>query len=85
MLSALSVIDVVAEAQNILVKFIDILKGSFHLNPLKLSLVVDDIGQPFRLLVELPHKSPNSLFFMEYQMLRRLLPQVIIDDGQPGI
>ena len=82
MRSALRVINIVAESQDVFVEFIDKLKRGFHSDLITHSLEINDIRDGFLGFIERTDKSDYSVGFMEYEFFSGLLPSVRILDRE---
>ena len=85
MCAALCIINIVAKSQHIFVKFIDILKGSFHLNAFRLSFKINRLMDDFLLFIEFFNKSQDSIRLMISDLLRFTAPSVFIYNCQGRI
>ena len=70
MCTAFCIVDVVAEAQNILAEIIGILESHFYLDAVCLSLEVDRLMKCLRTVVQITDVSDDPLRLMVFQFLR---------------
>ena len=77
MSTALCIVDIITEAKNILMKFIDILKCRLNLNSFRSSLIVNRFMNRLFLVIQFLNKSQNPFWFMIFNPFR-LVPPLIL-------
>ncbi len=85
MSASVGVVDVVAVAEDIFMKFIDILEGDLNLDPLVMSLKIDRLRQALRAFVHFPDVADDALRLVVGVLLRLIAPKVRKMDRQTGI
>ena len=80
--TALGIVDIIAKAKNVFMKFIGILKCHLYLNTFTLTLEVDHVMQHLNIIVEVLHKTNYSVRFMELHMLHLRLSAILINNRQ---
>ena len=80
--AALGIIDVIAEAQNVFLKFPDVLEGHLHGDIFRFPLEIDRIMQYFPVPVQIPHKPDNPFRLMKNGRLVSPIPAVAELDCQ---
>ena len=83
--AALRVVDVVAEAHDFLMEFIDILERDFHFDLFEGAFVVDDVRDSLVILVDFLDEADDALGLVEGNLLLGALAAVFIDNRQLGI
>ena len=83
--SALGIVDIVAEAQDIFVKFVNVLEGNLHRDSLALSLEVDDLMDGFLGFVYVLYESGDAVRLMEGYCLRIFSAPVLEKNCQVGV
>ena len=83
--ASLCIIDIIAEAQHILVEFIDILQCRLHLDAVGLSFEINRFMQCLFFLVQVADKSDDPLRLVIDHMLRLIQPLIVENDRQLGI
>ena len=66
MRAAFRIVDIVAEAKHILMKFIRILKSNLYLDPICLTAKIHRFTDRLRLLIQLSYKTDNTLRLTKY-------------------
>ena len=82
MRTALCIVNIVTEAQNIFMKLICILKCSFHGDAFALPPEINHVMQYFCFFIQITNKSDDTFFFMINDMLRLLTAQILIYNCQ---
>ena len=82
MRAAFGIIDIVAEAEDVLVEFIDILERRFHFDPVCRAFKIDRLVQRIFLLIQISDKSQNPIRLMVLDMLRLFQALIVKNDLQ---
>ena len=85
MCSALRIINVVAESEDVFPKLICKLKRSLHLDPLCLSFYINRLVESFYIMVQIADKTDDPLRFMKLDFFRFLFSFILKTDGKLGI
>ena len=80
--ASLRVIDIVAEAQHIFMKFIHVLKSDFHGNAFALAGKINDVAHRLSGLVQIPDKAHDSLRLVIFDHLRLILSLIRENNGE---
>ena len=80
--AALCIVDVVAEAQHIFPKFIDILEGNLHGDALGFSLKIDRLMEDLTFFVQILDKAHDTFRLMEGDALRFVPSLILKYNGQ---
>ena len=68
--AALCVVYIVAEAEHIFVKFVDILERCLHLDTVRFAFKIHRLVERLFLLIQIPDEAKYALRFMVNNMLR---------------
>ena len=82
MRTALGVVDIITEAQNVLMELIDILKRRLQLYSLGFPLEMDHLMDRILIGVHILHKADDAVRLMKFHMLRLLFPAVLKNNRQ---
>lgn len=82
MCAAFGVIYIIAETQNVFVKFIDILEGGLHGDTFGFAFKINGVVNTFLFFVQIADKTNNTFFFVKFNMLSGIFPSVFKYDGQ---
>ena len=80
--TAFGVVDVVAEAEDIFMKFVNILEGGLDLNAFGLTLEINNIADTVFVFIQIFNKADNAVGLMKFQMFRCFVPAVVINNRQ---
>ena len=80
MCTTLGIKNIITESQDILMKFIRVLECGFHGNAFRFPFKVDDVMKHFRIFIQIPDKTTDSIFLMIYDMFDFLATAVLIND-----
>ena len=82
MRTTLGIVDGIAEAEDILMELIHILKGDLDLNPFGFTGKIDDIADGLLEIVHITDEPHESVGFMKGLGIGRLSAKILEDDGQ---
>ena len=85
MRAAFRIVNIVAEAEDIFMEFVHILKRHFHGNPFAFTGKINDIADGFLRLIQILDKAHNAIRLVEFNNLRSLPPLVLKNNGKLGI
>ena len=74
--TALSVVDIITEAEHVFLEFVDILERTFHGNALRFPFEINRIVDCLFVLIQIAHKTNNAVRLVIRQVLLFSIAQI---------